>query len=173
VAYDRESGYVGHRVSGDEFKLDCTKFDKILLVFRDGHFKITELPEKLFVGPDLVYSALPERDRIFTLAYTNRKASYLKRFKFGGTILNKVYQCIPPKSRILFFEPGTPRELFVRYKPAPHQKISQQTCNPAQVEVKGPKTRGRQISVKDIGSVTSEPTRGWDERAATTKVVFA
>ena len=24
-----------------------------------------------------------------------RKASYLKRFKFGGTIMNKAYLCIP------------------------------------------------------------------------------
>jgi len=89
VAYDRQSGYVGHKVSGDEFKLDCTKFDRLILVFKDGQYKVTELPEKLFVGPDLVYCGLPERERIFTLAYTNREATYLKRFTFGGTILNK------------------------------------------------------------------------------------
>ena len=84
----------------------------------------------MFVGPDLVYCGLPERDRVFTLAYTNREATYLKRFTFGGTILNKEYFCIPPKSHILFFEPDTPAELFIRYKPAPYQKINQQTCDP-------------------------------------------
>ena len=51
VAYDRESGYVGHKVNGDEFKTECTKFDKMLLVFKDGSYKVAELPEKLFVGP--------------------------------------------------------------------------------------------------------------------------
>jgi len=173
VAYDRESGYVGYKVSGDEFKVDCTKFDKLILVFKDGHYKVTELPEKLFVGPDLVYCGLPERERIFTLAYTNRDATYLKRFTFGGTILDKVYHCIPPKSRILFFEPGTPKELYIRYKPAPYQKINQQTCHPAEVEIKGAKTRGRQISIKDVSSITSQPTRGWDPEAPTTKVAFA
>ena len=55
VAYDRESGYVGCKVSGDEFKVDCTRFDRLILLFKDGHYKVTELPEKLFVGPDLVY----------------------------------------------------------------------------------------------------------------------
>ena len=89
VAYDRESGYIGYRVSGDEFKLDCTKFDRLLLVFRDGHYRVTDLPEKLFVGPDLVYCGLPERERVFTLAYTNREATFLKRFTFGGAILDK------------------------------------------------------------------------------------
>jgi topoisomerase-4 subunit A len=173
VAYDRASGYVGYKVSGEEFKLECTKFDKILLVFKDGTYKVSELPEKLFVGPELFYCGLPDREKVFTCAYTDRNASYLKRFTFGGTILNKAYSCIPDKSRILFFAPETPKELFIRYKPAPHQKISQQTCDPNQVEVKSPKTRGRQISIKDISSVTAEPTRGWDEQAATTKIVFA
>jgi topoisomerase-4 subunit A len=173
VAYDRESGYVGYKVSGEEFKTECTKFDKILLVFRDGTYKVTELPEKLFVGQELFYCGLPDRDKIFTCAYTDRDASYLKRFTFGGTILNKVYSCIPEKSRILFFAPDTPKILYIRYKPAPHQKISQQTCEPEQVEVKSPKTRGRQISIKDISSVTAEPTRGWDEKETTTKIVFA
>src|SRR6185503_11355059 len=112
VAYDRESGYV-----------DCTKFDKIILVFKDGHYKVVDLPEKLFVGPDLFYCGLTERDRVFTLVYTNRDATYLKRFAFGGTILNKEYFCIPEKSKILFFEPDTPAELYIKYKPAPHQKI--------------------------------------------------
>ncbi|MCX6902247.1 MAG: DNA topoisomerase IV subunit A, partial [Verrucomicrobia bacterium] len=44
VAYDRESGYLGHKVNGDEFKTDCTKFDKILMVFKDGRYKVIELP---------------------------------------------------------------------------------------------------------------------------------
>ncbi|MBI5801898.1 MAG: DNA topoisomerase IV subunit A, partial [Verrucomicrobia bacterium] len=172
VAYDRETGYVGCKVSGDEFKLECTKFDKLLLVFKDGTYKVTELEDKLFVGPELFFCGLPDRERVFTCAYTDRKASYLKRFTFGGTILNKAYLCIPDKSRILFFAPDSPKVLYVRYKPALHQKVHQQTCDPSKVDVKSPKTRGRMLSIKDISSVTAEPTRGWDETATTTEIVF-
>jgi topoisomerase-4 subunit A len=173
VAYDRESGYIGHRVSGDEFKLECTKFDRVLLVFRDGHYKVIELPEKLFVGPDLMYCGLPERDRVMTMAYSDRDAAYLKRFTFGGSILNKEYWLTPPKSKIHFFGPDTPAELYIRYKPAPYQKINQQICHPAEVDVKGPKTRGRQISIKDVGAIGAKPPRGWDAEAATTRLQFA
>lgn len=173
VAYDRESGYVGHKVSGDEFKIDCTKFDKLLLVFKDGSYKVVELPEKLFVGPNLVYCGLPERDRVFTLVYADRDANYLKRFTFGGTILDKLYHCIPPKGKVLFFEPDTPEILHIRYKPAPYQKVNQQTCSPAEVEVKNPRTRGRQLSIKEIGAVSAKPPRGWDPEAPTTRVAFA
>lgn len=174
VSYDRESGYVGFKVNGDEFRTECTRFDKILLVFRDGRYKVIELPEKLFVGPDLVYCGLPERDRVFTMAYADRNATYLKRFTFGGYILEKEYLCVPQgeKCRILFFAPDTPETLFIRYKPAPYQKINQQTCSPGELDVKGPRTRGRQISIKEVSSITTEPTRGWDAEALTTRVVF-
>src|SRR5580658_8786538 len=73
VAYDRESGYIGHKVSGEEFKCDCTKFDKWLMVFKDGHYKVIDLPAQMFVGPDLVYAAVPERDRVMTAAYTTNR----------------------------------------------------------------------------------------------------
>lgn len=172
VAYDRESGYIGHKVSGEEFKFDCTRFDKLLLVFKDGHYRVVELPERMFVGPDLIFAALPERDRVMTLAYSNREATWLKRFTFGGSILNKEYECVPPKSKILYFAPDTPEQLYIRYKPAPYQKINQQTCKPADIEVKGPKTRGRQLSIKEVGAIDSKPPRGWDADAPTTKLEF-
>ena len=173
VAYDRESGYVGYKVPGDEFKVECTKFDKLLVVFKDGHYKVLELPEKMFIGPDLYYCGTPDRERIFTLVYTNREATYIKRFTFGGTILNKEYFCIPEKSKLLFFEPDTPADLYIRYKPAAYQKINQQTCKPGEVPVKGAKSRGNQISIKEVSSINSKPSRGWDPEAPTTKLQFA
>jgi topoisomerase-4 subunit A len=173
VAYDRESGYVGHKVSGDEFKLDCSKFDKLLLVFKDGRYKVIEMPEKLFLGPDLIFCATPDRDRVFTMVYQTRDAAFLKRFTFGGCILDKDYECLPEKGRILFFAPDTPSQLYLRYKPAPYQKVNQQTCTPSEVEVKGVRTRGRQISVKEVGAASDKPPRGWDPEAPITKVMFA
>src|SRR6185436_6832530 len=32
VAYHRESGYIGHKVSGEEFRMDCSRFDKLIIV---------------------------------------------------------------------------------------------------------------------------------------------
>lgn len=173
VSYDREKGYVGYKAGGEEFRVDCTRFDKLLLVFKDGHYKMIELPEKLFVGPDLYYCGIPERDRVFTVAYSNREAAYLKRFTFGGMILDKEYFCIPEKSKILFFSPDTPEQLYIKYKPAPHQKVSQQICKPGDVSVKGAKAIGNQLSIKEVQSVNTKPPRNWDPEAATTELKFA
>ena len=172
VAYDRETGYLGHKVNGDEFKLDCTKFDKLLVLHRDGHYRLVELPERLFVGSDLVYCGLPDRDRVVTLVYADRDAAYLKRFTFGGMILNREYHCTLPKSRILFFALDTPEQLYFRYKPAPYQRINQQTCRPERLEVRGPKARGRQVSIKEVAAVGARPPRGWDPEAPITELQF-
>jgi topoisomerase IV subunit A len=173
VSYDRKSGYLGYKVSGDEFKIDCTKFDRLFLVFKDGHYRVIELPEKLFLGPDLMHCDLPDRDRVFTLAYSTRDATFLKRFTFGGTIINKVYNCIPPKARILFFSADTPEELYIKYKPAPYQKINQQITKPGDLLVKGAKARGNQISIKEVASISIRPPRGWDAEEPTTRLQFS
>jgi len=101
VAYDRESGYVGYKVNGDEFKLECTKFDKVLLVFKDGTYKVTELPENCSSGLNsFLRPARPRTGVHLRLHQPERQLS--QRFTFGGTILDKAYSCIPEKSRILF-----------------------------------------------------------------------
>ncbi|MCL5096178.1 MAG: hypothetical protein M1608_01320, partial [Candidatus Omnitrophica bacterium] len=81
--------------------------------------------------------------------------------EFGGAILNKVYHCTPPKSKIIFFEPDTPEEIYIRYKPAPYQKINQQIARPGDLLVKGVKAHGNQISIKEVAAINSKPPRGW------------
>ncbi len=54
VAYDRETGYVGYKVSGEEFKAECTKFDKLVLVFKDGTHKGVRAAGKTVRWPGIV-----------------------------------------------------------------------------------------------------------------------
>jgi topoisomerase-4 subunit A len=173
VSYDRDSGYLGYKAGGDEFPLMCSRFDKLLLVFKDGRYKVIELPEKLFVGQDLIFCGPPDRDRVFTMAYSTRDATWIKRFTFGGTILDKEYQLSPePKAKVLFFEPDTPEKVYIKYKPAPYQRVSQQTATPGELAVKSAKARGNQVSIKDVASINSKPPRNWDPGEATTVLRF-
>ncbi len=173
VTYDRGSGYIGYKVGGDEFTTMCSKFDKLLLVFKDGRYKVVELPEKLFVGQDMIQCLTPERDRVFTLAYGTREATWMKRFTFGGTILDKEYRLCPePKAKILFFEADTPEMVYIKYKPAPYQKVSQQTAHPSELAIKSAKARGNQVSIKDVASVQSRKPRNWDDSEPSTRLKF-
>ncbi len=163
---------LGHKINGGEFEVPCSKFDRLLLFFSDGLYKVVELTDKLFVGQNLLYCALPERDRVFTVAYQTKGTTYLKRFKFGGTILNKGYHCAPAKSKILFFEPDTPEQIYIKYKPAPYQRVDQQTANPSELLVKSAKAKGNQVSIKEVASVRSKPPRNWDSESPVTKLKF-
>ena len=145
----------------------------MLLVFKDGRYKVIELSEKLFVGQDLIFAGAPDRDRVFTVAYSTKEATWMKRITFGGTILNKEYQLCPePKSKILLFEPDTPEQVYIRYKPAPYQRVTQQTAKPSELALKPAKARGNQVSIKDVASITSKPPRGWDAQEGTTALKF-
>lgn len=173
VSYDRESGYIGYKAGGSDFTMMCSQFDKLLLVFKDGRYKVVELPEKLFIGQDLIYCGPPERDRVFTVAYSTKDATWMKRFTFGGTILDKEYNLSPePKSKILLFEPDTPELVYIKYKPAAYQKISQQTAKPGELAVKNAKARGNQVSIKEVGSIQVKQPRNWDDSEGTTQLKF-
>lgn len=174
VAYDRAKGYIGYKVNGSEFQIACTEFDRLLVVFKDGSYKVMQIEDKFFVGEKLIYCEHLERDTVFTAVYQTRDACYLKRFTFGGTIMNKEYSLVPPKTkaRIVYFETGTPDKLYIRYKPMPRQKINQQTCKPKILDVKSAKTRGRQLSIKSISNIGAKPPKNWEEDATTTEVVL-
>lgn len=173
VTYDRESGYLGYKAGGDEFTVMCSKFDKLLLVFKDGRYKVIELPDKLFIGQDLIHCGTPDRDRVFTVAYSTKEATWMKRFTFGGAILGKEYNLSPePKSKILFFEADTPEKVYIKYKPAAYQKVSQQTAKPAELVIKTAKARGNQVSIKDVASIQSRQPRNWNPEEPTTQLRF-
>lgn len=174
VAYDRAKGYIGYKVTGSEFQIACTQFDKLLMVFKDGSYKVMQIQEKFFVGEKLVYCEHPDRDTVFTMVYQTRDACFVKRFTFGGAIMNKEYSLVPPKAkaRIIYLEQGTPDKLYIRYKPVPRQKVNQSTCKPKELAVKSAKSRGKQISLKVISNIGSKPPKNWEEDAATTEVVL-
>lgn len=172
VSYDRKKGYIGHKAAGEEFEIACSKFDKLLIVFRDGKYRVIELTDKLFVGQDLIYCGISDREKVFTSVYQYKGGAYMKRFIFGGAILNKEYQCIPEKSKILFFEAGTPEKIYIKHKPAPYQRVDQRVANPSELSVKSAKARGNQVSTKEPASVRSKPPRNWNSDAATTVLKF-
>ncbi|MFT4589812.1 MAG: topoisomerase-4 subunit A [Candidatus Binatia bacterium] len=179
MAYDREKGYIGTKVSGSEYVFECSRFDKILLVFDDGVWKVTKPDDKLFVGKGLVHCEIIEKDdqkkdeRVFTVAYERKGTTSVKRFTFPGFIMEKKYHCAPDGAKILLFLEGTPEQIYVKYKPAPRQNINQQIVHPADLAVKTHKSHGSQIGIKKISKLSVEKPRGWSDKEETTRVRFA
>lgn len=160
INHDKENGYIGHAVKGD-LLLECSSYDKIFLAWSTGSYKVMSPPEKLFVDKTLLMCAKADRERILTVVYTVDQFTYMKRFKVGGTIMNKDYQCAPEGSEILFMQEGTPETIYVKYKPAKGQRIHQQLFHPGDIPVKGAKAKGNQMTAKAIGRIAAEKPRWW------------
>lgn len=164
LQYDREKGFLGHAVKGEEF-LKCSSLDKVLLVWGDGRYKMMAPPEKLFVDQNLIYCARFERDREFTAVYTHHQTSYMKSFTFGGAIQNKEYRLAAEPSEIRLFVEGTPEQLFVRYRKQKRQRINEQVFEPSSVPVKGVKAKGAQMTMKKINQISVTRPRNWPDSA--------
>jgi topoisomerase-4 subunit A len=143
--------------------IQCSSYDKILLVWEDGRYRVVRPPETLFVDTGLIYAAKIDRDRVMTIAYAEYGNAYLKKFRFGGTILNKEYQCAGKSSKILLFADDGPEEIYVKYKPAKRQRIHQQVFSVTDLAVKGVKARGLLMAPKEIDKIATQKPRWWKD----------
>jgi topoisomerase-4 subunit A len=162
---DRENGYIGTEIRGGEELFKCSSLDKVLIVWKDGRFKMMPPPDKFFTDKDYEYIQLYDRDKEFTAVYTEPSYgfTYIKRFAFGGLIQNKEYHLAPEKSKLLLIEEGTPDSIYVKYKPAKSQRIHQQEFTPSEVLSKGVNAKGIQMTSKDISRITSKKPSWWDD----------
>ena len=157
-----ENGYIGTNVKGETI-LECSSLDKLLVLFKNGQYKMIPPPEKLFVDDQLQRCEIFDREKQFTLVYTDARITYLKRFKMGGAIMNRDYSMtLSEKSKIQLLVEGTPEAIFVKYRPAKNQRIHQQRFNPSDISIKGVKSRGNRMTTKSIKYIDTEPGRWWD-----------
>ena len=179
VAYDPVKGYLGYAVKGEglEPAYRASELDRVLTVAADGTYKVMPPPEKLFVDRDLYHHALFNRDQTYTLVYQTNSATYLKRFTFGGTILNKEYRCVPPKAKLLLLTAEPLERVYIKYKPLKPGKRGgvgkggnqpdEQIVELAEVPVQTPKTLGTMLSHKAVDWLKTTRPRGWNESGST------
>ncbi len=160
IKHDTDGQFVGSNVRGESL-LKCSSLDKLIFIWGDGRYQMVPPPDKKFVDGSLLYCALFDRDREMTCVYTHQKATYIKRFKFGGTIMNRDYQIAPEGSKILLLQEGCPDEIYVRYRPAKGQRIHQQFFQTKGLLVKGAKVRGNRLTTKSVHYIDTKPGRWW------------
>ncbi|QBG46128.1 DNA topoisomerase IV subunit A [Verrucomicrobia bacterium S94] len=157
-----ENGYIGTNVKGEEI-LQCSSLDKLLVILKNGQYKVIQPPEKIFIDGNLERVEIYDRDKQYTCVYTDARITYLKRFKIGGAIMNREYYMSQgEKSKLKLLADGTPEAIYVKYNPAKGQRIHQQKFNPSDIAVKSVKSRGNRMTTKSIKYIGTEPGRWWD-----------
>ncbi len=105
IGYNRESGFLGSKVKVENKKKDleliCSEYDRLLLIFKDGLYKVISVSDKIFVGNSLLYLGVVKRDLVFNVIYRAgaENLTYCKRFKMPKFILNREYRLFPAHKR--------------------------------------------------------------------------
>jgi topoisomerase-4 subunit A len=152
IVYDQERGFLGSEVKG-EAAFRCSPLDRLMLVWENGRYQMIPPPERVFVDKDLLYFQIYDRDRIFTVVYSTSKATFLKRFAFGGAIMNRDYSCTQEGARIRFITDKPIKELRLKYRHTKGARIDEQTFAASDIIVRGPKARGLQVTKRTVTSV--------------------
>ncbi len=167
--FDKEGGFIGTGLKEGEFKFACSDIDDVLIVYRDGTYKIVKVQEKLFVGKKILHVGLFKKNdkrTIYNVIYRNGpkgSAYYKKRFFITGLTRDKEYTMTKgaPGSRIewLTCNPNGEAEtvrVTLKDEPGPdgrrprHQVIE---VNFAELDIKGKESLGNLVSkyaIKDI-----------------------
>ncbi|MFO7936928.1 MAG: DNA topoisomerase IV subunit A [Kiritimatiellia bacterium] len=174
IKLDKDNGYIGTDIKGGEELFKCSSKDRIIILWSDGSYKTIPPPDKFFVDKNWVHCDIHNKEKEFTTVYREPDFGivYIKRFVFGGMIMNKNYKLAPDKSRILLFQEGVPEQIFVKYKPFKGQKIHQQVFNPGDVRVKNVSAKGIQMTTKGIARIVTRKPSWWDDSARGSKGIL-
>ncbi len=162
-----EDRYLGSELKTGETLFQCSSLDKVFILWSDGRYKILPPPDKILAGSDFHAAGLFDKETLYTCVYTEPLYgfTYIKRFSFGGAILNKEYRLIPEGGKILLFTQGTPETIYLKYKPMKSQRINQQAFTPGEVLIKSVSARGVQMTAKTVTKLETEKPRWFTENA--------
>ena len=173
VGYHRQSGFLGHVIKADQDNGDpsipCSEYDRLLLVFSTGIYKVIPVPEKLFVGPDLEYVGILKKNVTFNIIYRDGKENfaYVKRFSTPKFILDKDYRLFPDhkRSRILLLLCGTDKHARVSMVPSRRARSNVFEIDFDSYLLKGPSAKGKRVSTRVVRRVVESTDRVVKERA--------
>jgi topoisomerase IV subunit A len=155
IAYDQERGFLGYQVKA-ESSFRCSPLDRLLLVWETGRYQMIPPPDKLFVDKNLIYFQIFDREEIFTVVYTTSKSTFLKRFAFGGAIMNRDYNCAQENAKIRLLTDRPITEIRLKYRHVKGARSDEQSFSANDFPVRGPKTRGNQVTKRTVTSVTAK-----------------
>jgi topoisomerase-4 subunit A len=161
ISRDVEKGYLGYKVSGAPV-LQCSSLDKLLLVWRDGRYKVVAPPEKLFVDASLIHCAILEREKVMMVVYNEEGFTRIRKFA-GGVVTNREYRCIPKGAQILFFSDEEIPVLYVQYDVPETAAIKQQEFDTTRLPVRERDGKPSLMSSKKIATIGAVKPKKWDD----------
>lgn len=157
VGFDPVSGFVGTKVAGNHV-FECTNFDKILLVFKNGTYTVISIPEKQYVhheGNKVVFAGVADKKTILNVAYKDSKTHicFAKRFIVTKFILDKIYPYMEEGMELQYISTSQNPVLELQLIPKVNQKQSKVEFNFANLAVKGVTSKGIRMDKRPVKKI--------------------
>lgn len=168
AVYNRKSGFLGHQIKEEDPKEDisvtCSEYDKLFLLFTDGLYKIIPVTEKLYVGQELEWFGIVEKDIVFNVIYRDggENLAYIKRFTTPSFILDKEYRLFPEhkRSKILHLEFGEDKAVKIYLVPSPRAKTNSIEIAFGDYLIKNSAAKGKRLSSRVVRKIIPAMTNG-------------
>ena len=160
-------GFVGIGLKRDDngtYICDCSDLSEIIVIGKDGKYRITKVEDKAFFGKDLLYVGIFNRgdDRtIYNVIYREGKTSvyYAKRFAITSVTRDKEYDITTgvAGSQIMWFTAnhnGEAETVRIALRPKPKLKKTSLEYDFAQLAIKAKTARGNLVSKNSIARIT-------------------
>jgi len=93
---DRKEGFIGYGIKKTEYVMDCADIDDVIAFTKDGKFKVVRIGEKVFVGKNILHTAVWKKGderTTYNMVYTDGKSgkAFAKRFNVKSITRDKEY----------------------------------------------------------------------------------
>lgn len=154
VGFDAKTGFLGTKVVSD-FALECTNFDKLLILFKDGTYKVINIPEKQYIqekGKKIAYVGIADKKAVFSVAYKDPSThyAYAKKFVIAKFILDKEYSYFEEGMELQHLSADSEDSLEVIFTPKQKQKLAKIVFKFNTVLVKGVSAKGIRIANRQV-----------------------
>jgi topoisomerase-4 subunit A len=157
VGFDPETGFIGTKVASAHV-VECTNFDKLLVLFKDGSYQVMNIPEKQYVHHNknqVVYMGVADKKTVFSVAYRDLKSNdcFGKRFIIEKFILEKTYRYVDEGMKLEFISTLPEPILELQLTPTLRKGVSKIEFPMTKIPLKGVTARGNKLATREIKKI--------------------
>ncbi len=160
---NREDGFIGTSLKKDEFVLDCSSLDDIIVFTKRGIMKVVKVADKTYIGKDILHAAIFTKNderTTYNMVYVDGATgvSYAKRFNVTGITRDKEYDLTKghEKSKVHYLSVnanGEAEVVKILLTPGSSARIKELDFYFEEMEIKGRSSMGNQVTKYPVKSV--------------------